>query len=180
MRFLSAKRFFGLAILALGSLPVMASTFSAPFGGPNFTWLATGGAASPNHIWTAGDYWNQSVTGTGLPVATRVRLNLIFNDNTLTSESLNIDVSLNTTAIHSFVVNPGDSGYTAEFDVASIAGEDFVLRFEASNTISSGLGSVSLDVCETCSTFDLVGVPEPSTAVLLGGALFALFVRQRR
>jgi hypothetical protein len=117
------------------------------FSTPDFEWHQTGGAATPYHIWATGDYWAQNFAATGLSDTSHMSLTLFINDNTLSGETLNLDVLLNQNNVGSISIPPGMiESQTFEFDFTSVAGPDYRIHIEATNTISPGLGSVSIAI----------------------------------
>jgi hypothetical protein len=117
-------------------------TFSAP----DFEWFHPSGGATPNHIWVTGDYWAQNFNAIGIGAADAMALNLFIDDNSLNAgTALNMKVLLNGTQVGTFTLNPGVSGNTPfNFAFAPIAGPNYRIQLEATNTIPPLQGSVSM------------------------------------
>jgi len=167
-----------LAFAASSALAV-----NVEFAPPDFVWFHPSGGATPNHIWVAGDYWGQQFTGTGLASATHIDLTLDYDDNIL-SQTLDMEVLLNGSTVGTFDINPGDIGsHTYPFDFSSVAGPDYLLQVEATNTIDGGNGSVSIVTGDGLSVATLTDVPEASTwmagAIVVGLAGLRLWSRRK-
>jgi len=170
------KRIVLLAVLTMLAGTAFGGPVTLYFGAPGFVWHESGSAGTANHIWTAGDYWEQTFSGTGLSSATTTTLNLFYDDNTLnTGNSLDMSVSINGTTVGTFVVNPGDTGLKSYgYSFSSILGPSYDIKMIATNTIAGGAGSVSMG--DSNSSYVVLdnasGVPEPAT----GGTLLAALV----
>ena len=171
--------------MAMAALLVMAATANAAplyFGGAGFNWLANGPLATPYHVWTTGDYWDQSFSGTGLTSAGGLGLNLLINDNTLASgDQVDMDVLLNGTNVGNFSVLSGVTGMiTSSFafaPVASMPSQTFDIEMLETNTIPSGQGSVSLGLDQQSYATLTKGTPptpEPNSMALLGFGILGL------
>ena len=147
------------------------------FSQPDFDWLANGGSATPYHIWTVNDYWRQNFVSTGLPSASKLVLDLFVND--AASETLNLDVLVNSNNVGSFSLNPGDSGSSHQFNFSfgSIAGDDYLIEIVAANTLSPGVSSYSIQI-DGPSTARLT--PEPTSFALAGLGLIGVACARRR
>jgi hypothetical protein len=145
------------------------------FNTPGFEWHESGGAASPYHIWTAGDYWAQNFQQTGLPSANQMSLSLLFNSLTGPQTNLlDLNVYLNGIDIGSFSVPSGITGLqNFTFSFSDVLGPDYRIQIQAANTIPSGDGSVSI-APDGSSFATLTSVPEPTVLTL--GSLSALAI----
>ena len=146
------------------------------FGGPGFTWFHEPGLATPNHIWVAGDYWDQSFA-TSLSQANGFNFHFVYNDNHL-AQTLDMELLVNSAFLGNFSISPGQSFSDLSFD-AMFTGPTFDIRMEALNTIPAGLNAVSLDASGP-STVSITIVPEPSGVALLGAGLAGLAGTIRR
>ena len=105
----SARVRLACALAALAIPAASANAVVLPFSEPDFDWFAQG-AATPNHIWIAGDYWAQTFNGTGLPSATDLTLDLNIGLDAFPSENLDISVIVNGNPVGSFTLTPADGG----------------------------------------------------------------------
>jgi hypothetical protein len=126
---------------------VNANTLLA-FSQPDFEWShAVEGWVKPYHIWIAGDYWAQNFPATPLVSVNHMTLTLTIDDNTFSSEQLEVNVLLNQTVVGSLRLSPGMLGtQTYDFYFDSIPGPDFRLELRATNTVTdTGCVSIALD-----------------------------------
>jgi hypothetical protein len=132
------------------------------FNPPQFEWHHPSGSATPNHIWVTGDFWGQNFLATGLPSASQMSLTLFIDDNSLSSVPLNVAVNLNSTTLGGFLIPSGVAGpLVRNFIFPAVAGPNYRLEIDATNTIPSGLGSVS--IAANGRSFALLeSVPEPT------------------
>jgi hypothetical protein len=173
MRLLTVRSMFAAAAL----LVVSASAQAAPlfFGGAGFNWLAGGSLATPNHIWTTGDYWDQSFSGTGITNTAAMGVNVFVDDNTLAAaDQVNLDVLLNGSNVGSFSILAGTTGNVAKSftfsSVAATAGQTFDIKFLETNTVPGGHGSVSMGLDQRSWAELRPGTPTPeaNTLALMG------------
>ncbi len=162
--------FAAILLLVVGSRARAGAVLT--FDKPGFEWSHPAGNGSPYHVWDAGDYWAQNFTGTGIASAESMALHLKYDHNTL-GETLNMKVLLNDGLIGTFDIEAGDDGYDGVFSLGAIAGPDFRIQLEATNTIGSGMGAVSLRLGDSYATLTGASVPEPSAIALAGSALMA-------
>ncbi len=165
------------ALIGIGS---NAQAVVLTFSEPDFQWLSQGGGGTPNHVWTAGDFWEQTFNGTGLGAAASLQLDLEIDDNILNGLAfVDFDVLVNSTTVGSFTVNEGEMGMQIyNFTFSPIAGPNFTIKMLETNTVPSGQGSVSMAV-DGDSTATLNAVPEPATVAVLGLGALALMRRRR-
>lgn len=175
-RSVAASALLGGLVLAGATHPSHAAETYA-FGGIDFTWVNPG-SPTPNFIWHTGDSWSQTFS-TGIGSLGELGLSLSFNSNVL-QLPLNMEVDVNSIAIGTFTINPGDSGFTATFDAGGIAGTSFAVQLVALNTIPTGSGSVSLRANSVASTVTFAEVPEPLSLGILGMGLMGLAVARSR
>ena len=171
-----------VAVVALAMVVFAGATHAVelPFSEPDFDWIATGGTATPYHIWTTGDYWRQNFASTGLPSADAMTLYLNVDDTA--NETLNLDVLINAVDVGDFSLNPGDAGLqTFGFSFAAVAGDSYFIELVALNTITGGAGSysISLDRGESKAVLTGSEIPEPATLVMLALAGAGLALRKR-
>src|SRR5438552_2319138 len=86
--------------------PVNADTLLT-FSQPEFEWSHAGEGYVPYHIWLAGDYWAQNFPATPLASANHMALTLFIDDNTFSSQQLDVNVLLNQTVVGSLSLPPG-------------------------------------------------------------------------
>jgi hypothetical protein len=117
------------------------------FGQPDFGWSHAGEGYVPYHIWLAGDYWAQNFPATPLPSANHVTLTLTIDDNTFSSQTLDVNVLLNDTVVGSASLSPGMFGtQTYDFSFDPIAGPDYRVEVRATNTVTdTGCVSIAID-----------------------------------
>lgn len=167
---------------ALSQTPAFAATIT--FGGIGFTWSHPSGGATPNHIWVAGDYWEQT-SPIVLSGATSLTLNLDYDDNTLASTPLQMDALLNGILIGSFNIASGQLASNLLFNFSQISGP-FDLKLVATNTIPAAGGSVSLLADGRTSGGEVTTsqvpspVPEPATLGLMTLGLTGISAYRRR
>jgi len=171
-----------LTVVALATVLFAGATHAVelPFSEPDFDWIATGGSATPYHIWTTGDYWRQNFASTGLPSADAMTLSLNVDDTA--SETLNLDVLINAVDVGDFSLNPNDFGLQVfGFSFSPVAGDSYFIELVALNTITGGAGSysISLDRGESKAVLTGSEVPEPTTLVMLALAGAGLALRKR-
>jgi hypothetical protein len=174
IRVLASPALWGIVVLAVVASPARAVILT--FSPPAFEWFETGGTATPNHIWTTGDYWAQNFPATGLSNASSMALRLFIDDNALNpSNTLDLNVLLNANVIGNIAIPSGVSGpLDYNFAFGSIVGPNYRIQLLATNTIPSGDGSVSMAV--DGRSFAVL-VPEPDELILVAGALASfLFV----
>jgi len=113
---------------------------------PNFQWLSQGGG-SPYHLWTQGDYWQQTFTNTGVASATKLKVNLVFDDNSLTGANLGLDLIINGTTLGHVSVHPGQTSLISPvLTIPAISGPDYTVEWLVTSTVPPGRGSVSLSI----------------------------------
>ena len=161
-----------VTVAASGFCSVAFASTTLYFSEPDFVWHHTGGAASPYHIWIAGDYWAQSFANTQQPSADQMWLTLFIDSNLLSAQNqLNLDVVLNANVVGSASVPAGLSGpQNYFFTFPATVGPDYTIQVRATNTIPALNGAVSIGLDER--SFATLA-PEPAGLPLLGGALFA-------
>jgi hypothetical protein len=163
--------------LAVAAMPAVVHADIFTFGGPDFSWYhdSSSGLATPNHIWAAGDYWEQSFSTSNLE-DNEFDFHLAYNDNSL-GQTLNLEVLVNGTWIGEISIAPGQSGSDVSFEAMSI-GPTYDIRLEALNTIPAGQNAVSLDT-SGLSTASIALVPEPGCLALVSAGLAGLVVTMR-
>ena len=170
---------FLVSLIVTMAAPNAAPATSLVFSEPDFDWLAASTGATPYHIWTTGDHWTQNFSATGVAQANHADLHLFINDNVLVGgNQLNLNLLLNGNLAGSFSIPAGTTGaLDVGFNFASVAGPDYLVRIQATNTIPDGAGSVSI-APDGRSTITLV--PEPATLGLLAAMLLAASMRRGR
>lgn len=169
---------------ATALLMTIASAASAAplfFSSPDFVWFHPSGGATPSHIWVAGDYWEQTFSGTGLNSSAALDLDIFIDDNILFSgDAVNLDVLLNGLTVGNFSVGSGVTGLLSESftyaPVAALAGQSFDIKMLETNTIDPGHGSISMGVDRQsfASLHETAPVPETNTMALVGFGALAL------
>jgi hypothetical protein len=113
----------------------------------------TGGFPSPgdSHVtaatsmWNAGDYV-QGTRATGLGSAASMSLHAVITANTLSCDTQDMRVKLNTIEVGTFSIDPADTFVDAAFmfpAVVSTAGS-FTIRYETISTVAGGCGSADI------------------------------------
>ena len=116
------------------------------FSQPDFEWSHAGQGYVSYHIWLAGDYWAQSFPATQLASANHMTLTLTIDDNTFSSQQLEVNVLLNQTVLGSLTLSPGMLGtQTYDFSFEPIPGPDYRLEVRATNSVTDG-GCVSMAI----------------------------------
>jgi len=116
------------------------------FSQADFEWSHAGEGYVAYHIWLAGDYWAQNFPAPQLASANHMTLTLTIDDNTFSSQQLEVNVLLNQTVLGSFTLSPGMLGtqrYDFSFD--AIPGPDYRLEVRATNSVTDG-GCVSMAI----------------------------------
>lgn len=174
-------------VLLLVMAAPAAADVTLPFGGSDFGWLALGVAATPYHVWTAGDYWAQEFDATGLNCVGSLSLDLFIDDNILdTGAQVDMNVLLNGTAVGSFTLLPGVTGLqNFTFNpIGPISGPDFYVKMLETNTVPGGFGSVSINPAQSSITLGSceAAVPEFPAPLLAASGLGGLagLLRRRR
>jgi len=171
----------GLTAGALVLAASPASAYTAFFSEPDFSYLQQG-IGDPYFIWPAGDFWAQEFTGTGLPSATQLTLDLNIVGSGMVLDDLDLGVFLNNVLVGSFSLMPADAGGFIQetFNFAAIAGQDFEVEVRATSTIDPGAGSYSLVVDPSTGGGSSVTIlPTPSSTMLLGVAGLTTLRRRR-
>jgi hypothetical protein len=166
-----------LYLLLIAALPSVLRADIFTFGGADFIWYHDSGSglATPNHIWAAGDYWEQSLTASHSQ-AGEFDFHLVYNDNSL-GQALNMEVLVNNLFVGDFSISPGQSSSDLSF-VTTFIGPTYDIRLEAINTIPVGENAVSLDT-SGLSTASFTLVPEPDCMALLSAGLAGLVITIR-
>jgi hypothetical protein len=110
----------------------------------DFEWSHAGEGYAPYHIWLAGDYWAQNFPATQLASTNHMTLTLAIDDNTFSSQQLDVNVLLNQTVIGSLTLGPGMLGtQTYDFSFDPIPGPDYRLEVRATSSVTDGLGTAA-------------------------------------
>ncbi len=115
---------------------------------PDFEWShAAESWVKPYHIWLADDYWAQIFPATPLASANRMTLTLTIDDNTFSSQELEVNVLLNQTVVGNLFLSPDLLGtQTYDFSFDPVPGPDFRLEMRAMNTVTdTGCVSIAID-----------------------------------
>ena len=116
------------------------------FSQPDFEWSHAGQGYVSYHIWLAGDYWAQSFPATQLASANHMTLTLTIDDNTFSSQQLEVNVLLNQTILGSLTLSPGMLGtQTYDFSFDPLPGPDYRFEVRATNSVTDG-GCVSMAI----------------------------------
>jgi hypothetical protein len=175
----SEASFLGAMMVGL-LIPPMAHGATLVFSQPDFEWHLSSGLATPFHIYSAGDFWAQNFSSTGLAEVNQMSLTLQFNSETTpTSSYLNLGVLLNGFDIGELSVQSGDTGlHDYQFSFDPVSGPDYRLELLALNSTGDGGGAVSLAI-DGNSYATIVAIPEPEISILLVfGTAILLLCRQ--
>lgn len=137
-----------------------------------------------------GDFVEQTFLDTGLNDVQSISLALNLNTNSLAGGSfVNFDVSVNSLVVGDFTLSQGDGlgqfDFSFDVDDADPLADDYTLRFEATNDVSGGLGSISFDLNNTSATLSdqpVAAVPLPASIPLFltGLAILGYVGRKNR
>lgn len=183
--------------LQLSAADVGAQTFNTTFSGLNFTCLnstdPTFCAGSSNNrpaavIRSSGDFWNQTITGSGIGTVSSLSLLLTMSDNLVGNNAMQFSVLLNgmavgTTPMYGPIVN-SDLVAPLTFSFAGISASTYDVKVRVSSSnVGSNQQGLAL-VLDGSSTISLSGVqtvaPEPGTYALMLAGLAGLGVVARR
>lgn len=176
---------------------VEAQTFNSSFGGQGFacfnltqpTYCNGSNNGRPDAILLGpGDFWNQTISGSGLASVSSLKLNLSLVDLLSGQSTMQFAVLLNGTVVGSTTVfgangfNDILAPFTFNFQAISAATYDVKVRVSAVN-ITSNNDAIAMYTDGT-STIQLVGaqttVPEPGTYLLMMTGLAGVAVLSRK
>jgi len=118
------------------------------FSQPDFEWShAAESWVTPYYIWVTGDYWAQNFPATPLTSANHMTLTLCIDDNTFSSQQLDVNVLLNQTVVGNLSLTAGMAGTQSyDFSFDPVAGPDYRLEIRATNTVTdTGCVSIAID-----------------------------------
>jgi PEP-CTERM motif len=182
------------ALLISHPLRANAQTFNTSFSGTGFSCFNSGtpGSCGTNSqlprraefVWNAGDFYRQTVTGSGLSSVDSVTMNLNFFNFLFDPSTESFDVVVNGVVVGqtpTFLPN-GFADFTTgplSFSFAAQSGPTYTVDLRVRQDVE--LGSLGL-YAEAVSTLQLsvTAVPEPSTYALFGSGLIALALIRRR
>ncbi|MEP6763205.1 MAG: PEP-CTERM sorting domain-containing protein [Gemmatimonadaceae bacterium] len=189
----------GLAAMCSFAAPTSATaqTFNTTFGVAGFTCsnpsLPTYCAGTLNNrpdavLLSVGDFWNQSIGGSGIATVTSLKLNLDLANSLAGNSTMQFAVLLNgnllglTPVYSNNAFNEFFAPLTFNFAGISAATYDVKVRVSSSTISNNGEGlGLTLDAT---STIQLIGaqstVPEPSSYALMMAGLVGVAVASRR
>jgi hypothetical protein len=95
----------------------------------------------------AGGLLEQTFTNTGVATATKLKVNLVFDDNSLTGANLGLDLLINDTRLGHVSIHPGQTSLISPvLTIPAISGPDYTVEWLVTSTVPPGKGSVSLSI----------------------------------
>jgi hypothetical protein len=163
--------------LSLGNEAILdIASALAPLGSTATNYPATGdtiSVASDPYWYHIGDY-AQGIRNLSLNSVEHVDYDLVFGQNALSSSGhVDFNLSINGIVVGSFTILPGEMVKNVSLDFPAIAGPTYTIRLEETNTVGSGLGSITipLDTSTMTLTNRQPEIFKNTIAWLLQGAL---------
>lgn len=92
------------------------------------------------YFWRAGDYVEGTRT-TATPSITSLTTSLVLDSNSLTCDTQDVRVLVNSVEVGTFAIATGDTTIARTFGFAPIAGPTYTFRYETISEVGSGCGS---------------------------------------